>query len=95
MPRATARSRPKAALETLAVTIRQMRPTRPPASFVLVTRTRWLEFSRALGERPRVFQLSHQGVVVGWRGAGTHFVDPGAFKAVLGTWPDVYWPDAP
>jgi hypothetical protein len=70
-----------------------MRPTRSPSGFVLVTRTRWLELSRALSGRPRVFQLERDGSVIGWRSSRTHYVDPQGYKAVLGTCLDGYWPD--
>lgn len=70
-----------------------MRPTRPPAGFVLVTRTRWSEFSRALWGKPGAFMLKHEGRVVAWRNASARYVDPTAYKAVLATWPDGYWPE--
>lgn len=72
-----------------------MRPTRPPDGFVLITRTRWLELSRALRARPRAFQLEREGVVIGWRNSCAHFVSPNGYRDSLGTWPDGYWPDAP
>lgn len=68
-----------------------MRAARPPEQFVLVTPTRWSEFARALGLSRRLFQLRCENQLVGWRNAATRFVDPAAYKGVLGTWPDGYW----
>lgn len=66
---------------------------RVPEGFVPVTPTRWRELCAALGASARLFELAHDGARIGWRRPLQWYVDPRGYRAVLGRWPDGYWPD--
>lgn len=71
-----------------------IRSKRPPAGFVLITRTRWRELCSRVGANPAALTLEHDGAPLGWRSTGVHFAEPGAYRRAMGAWPDGYWPDA-
>lgn len=65
------------------------RSIRPPAGYVSITEPQW----RTLCERQGVNPLTRELQGVGWRGTRMWYVNPNAYRAVIGTWPPGYWPD--
>ena len=67
-------------------------PRRPPAGFVSITPARWADLCAELEVNHFLREIRRGGALIAWRAAKVWYVEPDAYREVMGAWPPGYWP---
>ena len=68
-------------------------PRRPPPTFVPLSPPRWRALCEVLEQNPLSRELTSGGRMIGWRAPRLWYVDPSAYRDLMGAWPPGYFPE--